>query len=157
MGIVFAMLVRNRTAVEVVAGVLVLTVLTAGFMWHERTLGAAHCVRQVMADAEREQQRAVQLDRKDSEAITHEIETYAAAVSVPVAMPVVRLCPRPAGVPRTASASRGGDAQTPSRTENQGNPRVFADVGEPLGRAGRDADAQLAMLQNYVTDVCQRR
>lgn len=140
----------ERLALEIVAGV-VLVIATVLYLEHR---GAAACK---AADVEAVTKQETINEAKESKAIieiTDEDKTYHEAVTAPVDAPVVRVCRNQASpvLPTTTSPS-GPNVQPPIRTELIEGP----DIGKPILTEGRNADAQVKALQEYVTKVCLAR
>ena len=142
--------------VWVLALVLVSALVIFGYSWHERRVGAAGCIQSVQktnaaAEVKEEKQHAV-----DTGTVQREGTTYAAQIAAPVIRaPIIRLCPEIPRSPVPAAAGAGPEdhAQAPGGEGDQGRPTTWDST--PVVRAGRDADAQIAGLQDYILNVCR--
>lgn len=131
------------------------------FVQHERERGAAEVTAAVEAavTAERERVRKEEEEKRKTTATIGEV--YVDKVTKPVApAPVVRVCQPAAGsagrVLPTTRAPELPDATSAVRAEDQGFVTEDWDT-TPTVTAGRDADAQVVALQEYITHVCLRR
>ena len=141
-------------------GALILTLLLAvvvvGWTLYERHAGAAGCLQGVKAtntaaEAKEETQHAT-----DVGTVQKEGTTYAGQIAAPVIRaPIIRLCPEVPRSPMPAAAGAGPEdhAEAPGREADQGRPTTWDST--PVVRAGRDADAQIAGLQDYILKVCR--
>lgn len=92
----------------------------------------------------------------DTAQINDEAKHYADAQLVPVSAPAVSLCHyTPAAVPRAAAAGPLPHAAAELPAANPPNPVPGPDIGRPLVSIGRDANAQVAALQDYINHVCR--
>ena len=119
-------------------------------------LGAQKCLQNVeKASAIEESKQATQYTA-DQGTVSNEGKTYEAAKTAPVApAPVVRLCPR---LPRQAVQAAAGsgsavDGKAPGGGGDSAQPTLWDST--PVVKAGRDADAQIAGLQDYILNVCR--
>lgn len=136
-------------------GIIVAIVL--GFAWHERYVGGQKCLRNV------EKANAVETAKEDKQhttdlsTVTIEGKTYAAAKSAPLATPapVIRMCPKLPGktVLGPAEARPSPDDGAPGGGGNSSQPTIWDTT--PLVKTGRDADAQIRGLQDYIITVCR--
>jgi hypothetical protein len=88
--------------------------------------------------------------------INQEAATYAKTLAdpAPVDAPHVSLCHyAPAAVPKTTTPRPGADEAPAVRKPDPSPPR---DVGPPLVKIGRDSDAHVKALQDYITKICLR-
>src|SRR6266404_8739410 len=138
----------------ILLGVFILVIF--GFAWHERHIGAQKCLQNVdKASAIEESKQATQYTA-DQGTVSNEGKTYEAAKTAPVApAPVVRLCPR---LPRQAVQAAAGsgsavDGKAPGGGGDSAQPTLWDST--PVVKAGRDADAQIAGLQDYILNVCR--
>ncbi len=106
--------------------------------------------------------------QSDQKTVTQEAETYANATTAAIpdaAAPVVSVCyyrTAPAALPSAhpagplsheaapVPAARGGDPAVPVATVRRWDTK-------PVVQIGRDANAQVAGLQDYIAKVCQAR
>lgn len=136
-----------------IAAALILIAAFAWFIHHERELGAEResaAVNKAVLAAQEALRRDFDAKARLSSTIG---DTYHAAVSVPVlAPPVVHWLRVPAvcadRVPEAAATPGGTHAEAASRAADS------IDIGAPLTTVGRDADAQVAALQDYIIQVC---
>lgn len=146
------MIAQYRIYLQIAAALI----LIAGFAWfvhHERSIGAEHesaAVNKAVLAAQEAMRRDFDAKAKTSSTIG---DHFNEIVSVPVASPpVVRWLRVPAvcadHVPEAASTPGGAHAEAASRAENS------IDIGAPLTTVGRDADAQVTALQDYIIQVC---
>ena len=141
-------------------GALILTLLLAvvvvGWTLYERHAGAAGCLQGVKAtntaaEAKEETQHAT-----DVGTVQKEGTTYAGAIAAPILpAPIIRLCPdlHVPSLQAGAIAGPSADAEAPHGAGDQGQPATWDST--PVVRAGRDADAQIAGLQDYILKVCR--
>ena len=136
-------------------GVIILVVI--GFAWHERYVGAQGCLKNVEKANAVEQAKEVKQHTVDVTTATSEGETFAKTTAAPLAKPAptIRLCPplRGKALLPSSAARPEANAEVPSGGENPQQP-TFWDT-TPIVKAGRDADAQIAGLQDYITNVCR--
>src|SRR6266404_9496551 len=138
----------------ILLGVLVIVIF--GFAWHERHIGAQKCLQNVeKASAIEEGKQATQYTA-DQGTVSNEGKTYEAAKTAPIApAPVIRLCPH---LPRQAvqaapSAGSQADGKAPGGADDSQGVTVWDTTA--LVKAGRDADAQITGLQDYILNVCR--
>lgn len=123
------------------------------FVRHERSVGAQHesaAVNKAVLAAQEDMQRDFDAKAKTSSTIG---DTYHAALSVPVPNPpivhwlrVPTVCAD--HVPQAPATTGKTHADAASGAEDPPNP------GPLLTTVGRDADAQVQALQDYITQVC---
>lgn len=139
--------------------VAIVIVIIMGFTWHERHVGAEQCIqRDQKATATQETHNAAVLAQGVT-TVYQEATDYNDAISAPVARPVhVRVCesPAPSPVPDPAAAGPVSDGSPPLPGSDHAAP-VPSDIGPELQAVGRDADAQIVELQDYVRRVCSVR
>lgn len=128
----------------------------SGFFYIEH-LGAQKCVKDYEAASAVETRKENVQHGKDVTTTQNEGQTFEAAKTAPVApAPVVSLCSplhRPAKqAPATPTSSP--DAKAPGGATPEELPPVRWDT-EPIVRIGHEADAQIAGLQDYITNVCR--
>src|SRR5438132_4882338 len=136
-------------------GCLILTLLVAviivGWSWYERHAGAAGCLQGVKANNAAAEVKEEKQHSADVGTVQKEGTTYAVTIAAPVLpAPIIRLCPDLHVPTLQASAGPGSapDAEAPGREGDQGQPATWDST--PVVRAGRDADAQIAGLQDYI-------
>lgn len=139
----------------VVKGALALLILVLTFALGWRT-GGASCRVSDAAKVLKQVESNSKQESLDEIHITREAITLAAAQASPVAAPVVRLCnPPPRSVPATTPARPEPDGEAPIRGLDSSNAVPGPDIGRPLVQSGRDADAQVIALQDYIQHVCR--
>jgi len=123
--------------------------------------GAQKCL---AADAKLDQQAQVHnaaVDAVNTEIIQQEARDYAEALSRPVLRPIsVSLCDRSAASrPMRRAEAAGRAVDEGAGLPRPDNPAPVSDrtVGPELQAIGRDADAQIAGLQDYIRRVCPAR
>jgi len=130
-----------------------IAVIIAGFLTysaHERSIGAAKVAGQDAKLAALQTQRNAAISTLAASRLAHIGDSYDATLNAPIPDSphvFVRNCPaapRSSGLPSTAGHPGGTDA-TPDSAETA--PR---DIGPPIDKAGRDADALIASLQQTV-------
>ncbi|SRR6266404_3686015 len=138
----------------ILLGVFILVIF--GFAWHERHIGAQKCLQNVdKANAIEESKQATQYTA-DQGTVSNEGKTYEAAKTAPVApAPVVRLCPRLPRQAVQATPDAGSTTDGKASGGREASPGVTAWDTTALVKAGRDADAQIAGLQDYILQVCR--
>lgn len=138
----------------ILLGVLIIVIF--GFAWHERHIGAQKCLQNVeKASALEEGKQATQYTA-DQRTVSNEGKTYEAAKTASVApAPVIRLCPKlPRQTVQVASGTRPkADAKASSGGGDSPQPALWDST--PVVKAGRDADAQISGLQDYILYVCR--
>jgi len=133
--------------------------LIIGFALYERHQGARSCEVNDKAAVAKDEQKAASDYAKGVTTVFQEAATYDAAIRAPVDRPIrFSVCQPSRRGPATQdpAPSPGTDAATPVRTESAPD-SVQRDVGPELLTVGRDADAQIAGLQDYISRVCPVR
>ena len=140
----------------ILAGSVILCLAFIGWSWHERHIGAQKCLQNVeKASAIEESKQATQYTA-DQGTVSNEGKTYEAAKTAPVApAPVIRLCPK---LPRQTvqgapSAGPQADGKASGGADDSQGVTVWDTTA--LVKAGRDADAQITGLQDYILNVCR--
>jgi hypothetical protein len=142
---------------ERAAFIAVLVLVVIGAAWHERYVGAQGCLKNVEKANVVETAKEEKQHTADTTTVQTEAKTYAAAKSAPLTVPAPRigLCP---ALPRKALSG----TPAPGSAPNAGTPGGGADTVKPtfwdttaLVKAGRDADAQIRGLQDYIITVCR--
>lgn len=146
----------NRLIVEAVA--LALIALGVGlYLHHVKMTGAKECL-QANAVAVGKQRTADALVYGEKVKVVNEEKAkYEQDLLSPVTnMPVYRIM-RVEGscvsMPLTAAATQGNHGGAPIRSSNSGQPPTTWSSA-PLVQAGKDADAQVTVLEDYVRRVC---
>jgi hypothetical protein len=144
----------NRTLIEIVAGIL----LFVAFVAYERHRGAEQCIADNKAAVHEQDVHNAQVHGGQVVEVKREAEEYKNEIARPVApAPVVRLCPRPRTVPATSPAGPVDHDEAEHRKPDPELPAVAEWNSEPVVRAGRDADAQIKVLEEYINNGCQKR
>src|SRR5438132_11877704 len=135
---------------------LLVIVVVLGFSWHERRIGAAGCLQNVQktnaaAEVKEEKQHST-----DVGTVQKEGTTYAVQIAAPVLRaPIIRLCPDLHVPPLQGAAAPGSEAHQDAadRGADSGEPPTWDST--PVVQAGRDANAHIAGLQDYILKVCR--
>lgn len=138
------------------AGLALLVIL--GFALWERHQGAASCRAADAALVKEQEAHNRDLKAQGTTTVFQEAHDYHDAIATPIARPVrLGLC-QPASAVRTAGAPgqiSDGPATVPGPSD--GPPVPDESIGPQLQAVGRDADAQVHELQDYVVNVCRKR
>jgi hypothetical protein len=115
-----------------------------------------------LAEAKAEIKQTEAQDAKrvtDQATVAQEARSYEAAALEPIPTPVVRLCVSapPAAMPGAHPAGPRADAPSAPRAADPVPPVPGPDIGPELLRAAHLADAEIAALQSYVSQVCQAK
>ncbi len=146
----------ERLAIEIV----VVLALIGGFAWYERHAGAQACIQKdTIAEAKQETHNAV-TTALAIQSIVIEKQTYADDKTVPVLVgnltPAVVCVRNPAPATVLAAATpgpvRNGGSGLPEG--DHGSVLPVEDISKPAIEIGRDANAQVKFLKNYIHDVC---
>lgn len=145
----------TRLMIEI--GVALAAVLA--FVLYERHAGAAACVAgNAIAISKQEAGNAAQA-ADDAKTINIETQAYAQAVAAPAdptpALVCVRKYAAPRTLPSTAAAAPGGDGPAALPGTDSGGASAAFDPGPRLAPIGKAANAQVALLQDYITKVCR--
>lgn len=130
-----------------------LVTLVAAFLfgYHQGRLGIeVHDAREVIKQVAHNESA----QKIEDSTIAIEAKAYDDLLLEPVPAPVVRLCTNARAVPASRPAALAAHAEAPGREPDQPDLIQGPDIGRPLVTAGRDADAQIAGLQDYITRVC---
>lgn len=150
-----------RLVIELVA-VAIICVAFGLFVRHERSVGAAEVKAKIEAAVEAERERVREEEKKAARNNTTIGEHYVQAVTTPVTdAPVVRVCkPAASQKPVLRSSEQPAavvpDAGTAVSAENSGELAFDWDT-KPVIEVGRDADAQVIGLQEYIQHNCLRQ
>lgn len=150
----FSPLVERLVWVVLVGLFVVLTV------WYERRQGAVGCELANTKVATQQIAHNTVIEGQDKAIVKTEGEIHAQAVAAPVARPVtLRVCPP---TPRRAVSEAPtpgpvSDGASPLPGPSNGAPVQGESIGPELQAVGRDADAQIVELQDYITRVCSVR
>ena len=143
----------QRLLFEIIGGALLLIAGVA----YERHEGAKGCREADTKAASNQAIKVAQQTGAAAEITKQEAQNYVEAISQPIVAPVVRVCvakANPSAVLHPPSPSPLPDAapsiSQPARSDSQGR-----DIGAAVESVGRDADAQVAALQDYVNRVCR--
>lgn len=152
------MLTQLEERVAWIAAVLVLALCLVIGLEHR---GAQKCLAANEVLDQKAEIHNAAVDATNTEIIDHEAREYAEALSRPVLRPItVSLCDRTAAsrpVRRPEATARQVDEG--AGLPRPDNPAPMSDraVGPELQAVGRDADAQIAGLQDYIRRVCPSR
>jgi hypothetical protein len=143
----------RRLLIEIVAGILAIV----GFAFFERHRGAADCVADNKEAVHSQDVHNAEVHGEQSAIVQNEAKEFKDETSRPIVdAPVVRVCPRARTMPAPSSAAPVDHGDASLRGGNQEVPTVVDWDSRPVVRAGRDADAQIKQLQDYITNVCQK-
>lgn len=141
----------ERLTLEIVAALF----LVWGTVLYLEHRGAAACREADAVAVTRQEARNAAQAADDTQLIHEEAQAYAQTLSAPdpIDVPDVRLCHYPAAaVPQAAPARPGAPAAAANGATNP--PVAEPDLGPPLVKLGRNADAQVRALQAYIREVC---
>lgn len=139
--------------------VAIVVIVIIGFAWHERHVGAQKCLQADAQATQAAQAHNAAVLAQGTTTVYQEASTYHEAIAAPIARPVrLRVCQPPAAsaVPGSTAAGSLSDGAAPLPGSGDSTP-VQRDIGPQLQAVGRDADAQIAELQDYVRRVCAIR
>ena len=140
----------------IVGVVLVAILVLVVYSWNERLIGAAGCLRNVQkADVAAQLQEEKQ-HTADVAAVQREGSTYAVTIAAPILpAPIIRLCPDLHVPALQASALPGREAhgEVALGEKDQGQPATWDST--PVVQVGRDDDAKITALQDYIVKVCR--
>lgn len=150
-----------ETKLAVIAGGLVLALIVLGtFAWHERSVGAMKCIQgDEKAAAEQDVHNAAILAQGQT-TVYQEASDYHEAVSTPVAHPVhVSVCQPPSSHQMHPATPTGSLSDGTSALSGSDHAAAVPDesLGPELQAVGRDADAQVNELRDYILRVCSVR
>lgn len=136
--------------------IVVVLLVIFGFAWHERHIGAQKCIQGDQHAAAIEEAHNAALQAQGTTTVYQEAMQYHDAISAPVAHPVHVVCepPHPSPVPSPAATGPVSDGDTPLPGPNHPAPLPDQSLGPELQAVGRDADAQIHELQDYILRVC---
>lgn len=150
-----------ETKLIVIAAILIIALLAlGGFAWHERGVGAVKCLQADATATAVQEAHNVAVQAQGTTTVYQEASDYHEAVSAPIARPVrLRLCQpsvaRPVSDSTPARSDRDGTATLRGADHSDSMPNEPG--GPELQAVGRDANAQIAELQDYVRKVCSAR
>lgn len=138
--------------------ILVITAigLVGGYTWHERRIGARECTQGVKEATAKEDTREQVQHAADVVTVQKEGKSYEEAVVAPIKpAPIVWVCPpvHQETVPAAATAGPETNAKAPVRGEDQSRPTAWDST--LVVKDGRDANAQIEGLQDYIRNVCK--
>lgn len=145
-------------AIELIlAGLIVLAFLL--WNWHERHVGAQGCLKSDAAAVARDQSQAQKEYVLGQTTVFNEASDYDRTIHAPVEHPIhVSLCQSPrGGSPAQDPAPSAVDHANAPVSEPGAGSAVQRDIGPELLAIGRDADAQVSALEDYVLKVCRVR
>lgn len=135
----------------IIAGILI----AGGFAFYFEHRGAKECVQADTAAVAKQEASNEAKETKATQVIAIEDTTHEEAISAPVlptpAITCVRTYQSRPVLPTAKPASIGNGAPD-SPKENSGQTGI--DPSADLKAIGRDADAQIVELQDYITKVC---
>ena len=139
--------------------VVVVVLVIVGFAWHERSLGAAKCVQADERAAAAQEGHNAAVLAQGTTTVYQEASDYHEAVSAPIAHPVHVVCesPRTRGVPQAAPTGPVSNGAPALPGPDHAAAVPDESLGPELQAVGRDADAQVRELQDYVRRVCSVR
>jgi hypothetical protein len=126
---------------------------------YERHQGAQSCLAADAVAATKQQVKVAVGQASATAEVAKEMSDYAQATGQPVTTaPIVRVCPaakpsRPGPV-LPAAAPAGAAARAAELPAAPGPAAAGSDLGASLEAVGRDADAQVRGLIDYITQVC---
>jgi hypothetical protein len=140
------------TSIErIIAYGAILAMLVIGIPWYFEHRGAKECKAADVAAVATQEAHNADVVKTDTATNTQIEDTLHAAQIAPIAAPVVRLCYYKASpLPNPTPTTSGPDVSPTVREEPVAGP----DIGRPILTQGRNADAQIAGLQSYITKVC---
>jgi len=142
----------ERLIIEILAGVA----LAGGLILYFEHRGAQACLKADAAAAQKQETHNEVKAALDAQTINQEAKTYAQAVAVapdptPALVCVRKYQTRPLSETATARPRNDGPTDLP-KADSPG-----FDPGPRLTPIGREADARVAYLQNYIAQVCLTR
>src|SRR4029077_5526710 len=144
---------------ERLAFIGIIVAVIFGFAWHERSMGAQKCLSNVQKANVVEQKKEEKQYATDTVTVQSEGKTYADTTRAPLSTPapVIRLgmCPKLPGKAVSGSSTPGPstDVGTESGGGDQKQPTLWDTTARV--KTGRDADAQIRRLQDYIIKVCR--
>lgn len=137
----------QNVLIAIVAAVLIfLGGFATGYKWVSNSV--------VASNVKVEKKQEVQHEQQTLEA-GREGDTFKAAKAAPLAQPapVIRVCPPIHPMPRPSTAGPLPDVTPAHGSDDQAGSTAWDSA--PVVKAGRDADAQIAGLQDYIRNVCK--
>jgi hypothetical protein len=136
-----------------IGAALLLVAAFALYTHHERGVGVAQCQADIKTALDAQTALNQTQHEADIKTVTHIGDTYDNATQAPLAAPAprVRVCNNQV---RASSVPEAGAAPSVDHAEASSREADTVDIGTPLVTIGRDADAQVTALQDYVTGVC---
>jgi hypothetical protein len=136
---------------------LAFILLFIGYSWYERHKGASECLGNVAKANAVEQKKENIQHTADVGVVQREGQKYVETIGAPltIAAPVIRLCPALSGETVSATASAGPEAHAEASVRGGDTEQSTFWDSTPVVKAGRDANAQIAGLQEYITKVCR--
>lgn len=135
--------------------ILLAMLLLFGFALFERYEGGKSCrTADAQASVQQEAHNAA-LQAQGTTTIFQEVHDYHEAIAAPIAHPVqLRVCPRTHEVLPASTPGSGSDEASASGAADHGQAVPSESIGPELQAVGRDGDAQIAALQDYIRKVC---
>lgn len=129
---------------------------------HERVIGATQCVNAVKESNSKQDAHNAAVQASDAATVHQEGQDYAKARSAPVTDPVrvYLVAPRVPDVQEPAAPAApgpGADAAPDNGGADHGGPVPPQSFGPELQAIGKDADAQIRGLQDYINRVCRAK
>lgn len=141
----------ERIAIEVIAGLC----LVWGTVMYLEHRGAAQCrAADAIAVASQEARNEAKA-ATDAKTLNQEASTYHEAVSAAPAPTPALVCVRKYAAPRPLSETATPRPRDDGPTDLSGPDRQGFDPGPKLTPIGREADARVTYLQDYISRVCQ--
>ena len=135
---------------------LLLAVVIVGWTWYEQHAGAAGCLQSVQKTNAATEVKEEKQHSADTETVHHEGATYALQIAAPILpAPIIRLCPELHVAPLQASAAPGPEPDAKAADRGEDPQRATTWDSTPVVQAGRDANAQIAGLEDYILKVCR--
>lgn len=142
-----------RTVERIAAGLVIVGLL--GWIYHQ---GGKSCRNQVQTEKAHQETEQAKTDVRNAHEVAREEREYHETISRPVdPVPAVRLCrPRSAPVPTPRAPTEGAHEAPLDRSDHPHDDQEGPgpDIGPELVTAGRNADAQVKGLQDYILNVC---
>lgn len=135
--------------------ILLAALLIFGFALFERYEGGKSCRTADVRASVQQQAHNAQLQAQGTTTIFQEVHDYHEAIAAPITRPVaLRVCPHPDSVLPAPATGQDRHAEPPVSEPSHHDPMPAEPYGPELQEVGRDADAQIAELQDYIRKVC---
>lgn len=144
---------------ERIIWIAIVVVVIIGFAWHERHLGAEKCIQGDEKAAAIQEAHNADILSRGTTTVFQEAAEYHEAIATPVAHPVRVMCesPRTHEVPAAAASGPVSNGAASLPGPDHSAPVPDQSIGPELQAVGRDADAQIIELQDYIRRVCSVR